>query len=74
MNNDVAPETKISILQRKITMWQNTHYSAHLDAQVAQSIEDNQMLEQAKDTMKKALRAQDKLKTIMDDLAASSGG
>ena len=66
--SDVTLEAKIFILQQKITFWQNSHYSAYLDAQIAQTLEDNRMLEQAKDGMKRALQAQDELKKIMDEL------
>lgn len=75
MNDDnVTPEVKINILQQKITFWQNSHYSASLDARVAQTIGDERMLEQAKSDMKRTLQAQDELKKIMDELTPSCQG
>lgn len=71
MSGDVALEVKINILQQKIAFWQNSHYGFELDARVAQTLGDNQMLERAKNDMKRALQAQDELKKIMDELTAA---
>lgn len=70
-NNDVSVEDRISILQQKIALWKNTHYSMSLDAQIATTLGDDQMLEQAKVNMKRALQAQDELEKILAEAEAS---
>jgi hypothetical protein len=67
-NNDVPIEAKVAILQQKITVWKNTHYSATLDARIAGTLGDAPMEERAKTDMKRALQVRDELERILAEV------
>ena len=67
--NDIPRQIKLELLRQKLQLWRNTHYSASLDAKVAQSIGDDAMLSQATAAMKRALQAQDVIEEAIKELA-----
>lgn len=68
---EITFQAQMQVVGQKLALWQNTLYSAELDARVAKAIDDDQMLAQAKTQMKRSLQVIDQLEKIRAELAAS---
>ena len=64
--SDISKEGKKQILKQKRQFWYNSKYSAQADIEIAQTLRDDAMLEQAKTLMKRTSIAITKI----DDMIA----
>ena len=65
---ELTKEDKLALIENRIAQWNANAYSLELDAKVARVIEDEQMLERVKASLKKALGALEVLQTELDAL------
>jgi len=66
---EVSIDVKHQILTQKLQLLQNTYYSHTLDAKIAETLGDQQMLQGAKEQMAKCLRAIDLLEGKLTGLS-----
>jgi len=62
---EISADVKSSLLKRKLQLWYNTLYDAQIDARIAETLEDQQMKDQAAARMKQAHKAIDLLKNLL---------
>lgn len=68
--NNLPIAIQIRITQQKLDAWKHTEYDARLDAEIAQELEEDTLLQQAMKRMKNTKRAIDLLEEKLTDLKA----
>jgi len=68
----VSDEVKRDLLLNQLQMWENSRYDALVQIEVAHVVEDEVMLEMAKDRLAKVLKAKELLLGMLEELKESS--
>lgn len=64
----ISLEAQRALIENKIQQWINSRYDAELDARVAAALDNKEMLKQAEQRMKNALKAVDLLKEMLEEI------